>query len=237
MNKKVASLVVVFILVLFQGFALARDPVKGRYDPYQPGYPDRMSDWNPGQRPPAYALPFSLLKGKDYYSFGTLVLQVAPEGVDVRLDGVSLSMPPASGAEIEIPVRRGFHTLNLSKEGYAPRVENFTILPFQTVTMTYILSKAEEKAKGQAGKAEETESGFLDLDVTPPQASVSLGPIQASTAESLRAQEQVRVPPGNYELFVSLPGYQPYIENVRVEAGKILSRKIRLERLAPAEAR
>jgi hypothetical protein len=105
------------------------------------------------------------------------------------------------------------------------------------VTIAQTLSKEAEGAKAAAAKTEKTQPAFLELDVAPPQASVSLGTIQAGTGESLRAQGKVPVLPGNYELFVSLPGYKPYIENVQLEAGQVLSKRIRLEPLVPAEAR
>jgi uncharacterized protein (TIGR02145 family) len=135
---------------------------------------------------------------------GYIDADVEPSDANVRVDG-ELQFPEEGG---KIKLRPDSYLLEISASGYLSYSENINISLGDTLQRNITL---------------EQNAGILQLDVTPANATLEIN------RRPYNAEQQIELTPGRYRIEISKEGYESYSENIDIERGELVSRRVMLE--------
>jgi class 3 adenylate cyclase len=152
---------------------------------------------------------------------GTLRIQGAPAGTEVRLDQSSIGVVPADGRFSYEGIAAGAHELELRAARYQPKRLATTFSPGQTVTIL------------GADAALAAADGALRIDISPPNATVFYS--MPGQPPRQIAGRSLNLPEGSYVLTAKAPGLGEQTQTVDVKAGAETAVNFKLApRAAPA---
>ncbi len=131
-------------------------------------------------------------------------LDINPFDAEVWVDGIDYG----NGA-MSFPLSPGSHTLILRKPGYYDYSETFTINAGQTTS----------RAPGMTPYPQQPEYGSLQVDSDPAGAAIYLGQYYKGIEPATGAFYITDLTPGTYTLKLTMPDYQPWTQQVQVQAG------------------
>jgi len=173
---------------------------------------------------------------------GRLLVRSTPSGATVSVDGVEKGVTPLALGEVEF----GARTITIARRGYTPESRRVVITagrPSRSVDVRLFAAaqpvspkpRANERAarpstpatvRQAQGRPEQSRgatigkptaaTGGLNIDSRPTGASVAING-KASGKTPLRIDD---LPPGEYRVLMSMPGYRNFATTVRVVAGE-----------------
>jgi translation initiation factor IF-2 len=155
-------------------------------------------------------------------SIGRLLVRSSPSGATVTVDGVTRGVTPLALRDVAL----GSRNVVVARRGYIAE-DRRVVLTGARPSRSLEVRLSAEAAKPPAPPRPSTpatlgrpapataSTGTLDVDSRPPGASVTInGRPSGTTPLSLD-----KLDPGEYQVGLALPGYQPFSTTVRVVAG------------------
>ena len=151
---------------------------------------------------------------------GRLLVRSTPSGANVEVDGVARGVTPLALQELDL----GARAITVSRPGYLAEERRIVLTqarPSRSVEVrlsqqpTAGLARSPASQGGPAGKPAVT-TGELIIESRPIGATVTVNDKPSGTTPVLLNE----LPPGEYRVTMTLPGYRPVSTTVRVVAGE-----------------